>query len=629
MAKKNSEEIVKLTDTQHHRLRTEMYLGSRNIHTQTVINWNGKELEAQEVSWTPAAYCAFREVFDNALDEVVGHKQGTKIDVTYDPKTLTFSVSDDGRGIPIDWDENERMHKATLALTQARAGRNFGKREEVRGTNGIGAAVVVSCSTEFHMDIHRDNKRFQQTFREGSEILPELNISEPKITSNGGGKTGTQVSFTLSPSVFPKAKIPLAFIKARVFEVAANHPRIKFTFNDERVSVNRSVEKTMFNGKSVISIPIEVDNFKSTYYLLPDFMTEGEYLHSTVNDIPAFNGGQHIDTFKRMFFGGLIKCLERESKRRGLMPNRSDISEGLLIYNTTIMHAPNFDSQSKTRLINDEVDRYLKTSLEDEATFKAIVKNNKEWIDSIYSRCAARTQKRDDADIAKANRKIMRTKVPKLLDANGRDRSKCIILICEGDSAKAMISSVRNPEIHGALPLRGKILNVRGESSKTIIESQIITDLMTSVGVGIGQKADRGSLRYGQVYLAADQDPDGANITALLVNFFYLHWPELFDPKLPPVFYAFQTPFIIQKKGKNRHYWYADNYHEYNAADWKGAPHAIRAKGLASLEEDDWIHSLANPKLIPIIDDGKLAEALDLIFNKEKADLRKHWIALD
>jgi DNA gyrase/topoisomerase IV subunit B len=628
MSKKKADEIVKLSDYAHHRLRTEMYLGSRNIHTQTVINWDGTKLIAEEVSWTPAAYCSFREVFDNALDEVVGHGHGNNIDVTYDPTTLSFSVTDNGRGIPIDWDENENMHKATLALTQARAGRNFGDREEVRGTNGIGASVVVSCSKEFTIDIVRDTKRFQQTFREGTEILPELDISEPKITSNSG-KTGTNVRFTLSSSVFPKAKIPLAFVKARVFEVAANHPRVRFTFNGDRVVVGKSIDRTMFANKDVVIIGIAEEKFNSTYYLLPGFAEEGEYLHSTVNDIPAFNGGQHIDTFKRLFYGGMIKALERESKRRGLTPNRSDIAEGLLIYNTTTMHAPNFDSQSKTRLINDEVDKYLKNSLEDENTFKIIIKQNKPWIDAIYARCAARTQKRDDADIAKANRKLMRNKVPKLLDANGKDRTKCVLLITEGDSAKTMVSAVRDPEVHGALPLRGKILNVRGESPKDVMANQIIADMMTAIGVGIGQKAERKDLRYGKVYLAADQDPDGANITALLVNFFYLHWPELFDANLTPFFYAFQTPFIIQEKGKKRHYWYADDYHTYNPDNWKGAPKPTRAKGLGSLEEIDWVNSLSTPRLIPLTDDGKLAEALDLIFNGSRADDRKAWVALN
>src|SRR5690606_28300322 len=153
----------------------------------------------------------------------------------------------------------------------------------------------------------------------------------------------------------------------------------------------------------------------------------------------------------------------------------------------TAMHAPNFDSQSKTRLINDSVDKWIKECLENENTFKSIIKTHKEWVTSIYDRCAARTQKKDDAELNKLNKKLLRTKVPKLLDANGKDRSKCILLITEGDSAKTMVSAVREPEIHGALPLRGKILNVRGESPKTIVDNQIIADLMSAIGLGIGQ----------------------------------------------------------------------------------------------------------------------------------------------
>lgn len=628
MIKKKDDEIVKLNDYQHARLRTEMYLGSRSPHTQTIVNWDGKKLMPVEMTWTPAAYCAFREILDNALDEVVGHGHGSKVDVGFDSKTQEFTVADDGRGIPIDWDENERMHKATIALTQARAGRNFGTREEVRGTNGIGASVVVNCSEYFDLTICRDGKKFHQQFHEGSEFFDELDIKEPKIVPYSG-KSGTQVKFKLSKTVFKNYKLPLHFIKARMFEIAANHPKIKFTFNGEKIAVKPTVDKTLFSNHSVITIDVNEQKFKSTYYLVPNFSTDGEYLHTTVNDIPAFNGGQHIDTFKRVFYGNLIKALERESKRRGLTPNRSDIAEGLLIYNVTFMHAPNFDSQSKTRLINEDVDGYIKTVLDNEETFKKIIKTHKEWIDQIYARCAARTQKKDDAEVAKLGRKLMRTKVPKLLDANGKDRTKCVLLITEGDSAKTMVSAVRDPEIHGALPLRGKILNVRGETLKDIIASQIIADIMTSIGLVLGQRAVRKDLRYGKVYLAADQDPDGANITALLVNFFHLHWPELFDPNEEPFFFAFMTPFIIQEKGKQRFYWYAHNYHEYNPADWKNCPKPTRAKGLGSLEEADWKNSLVNPQLISLTDDGNLGEVLDLIFNGNRADDRKNWVALD
>ena len=622
-------DIKKLTPYSHVRLRTEMYFGSRNPHTQLVINWNGKKLEPVEQTWTPAAYCALREILDNSLDEVIAHGYGDTIDVTYNPNTFEFSVADNGRGIPIDWDETENMHKATLVLSHLMAGRNFDDRGESAGLNGIGASGVNFCSEYFNVIIQRDNTRFEQTFYEGNEMFDQLDVREPKIIK-GGTKSGTYIRFKLSNAVFKKIKLPIEFVKARIFEIASCYPKLRFNFNGQRMIVKSTVEKTLFPNNDTIIIDVNTDDFKSKYYLVPNFAKEGEYVHSSVNRIPAFNGGQHIDVFKRLFYSGLIKALERESRRRGLTPNKSDIAEGLLIYNITYIKEPNFDSQNKTRLINDDVDEHIKAILNDDGdTFKTVIKHNKEWIDQIYQRCADRTQKKDDAEVAKLGRKLMRTKVPKLLDANGKDRNKCIIFLTEGDSAVSQISAVRDPEIHGALPLRGKILNVSGEALKDIMANQIIADIMTAIGLILGQKnIDRKTLRYGKVYLAADQDPDGANITALLINFFYNHWPELFDPNQEPVFYSFQTPFIIQEKGKNRHYWYAHDYHEYKSTDWKNCPKPTRAKGLGSLEEIDWIYSINNPQLIPFIDDGNLNEALDLIFGRNNADQRKLWISL-
>jgi DNA gyrase/topoisomerase IV subunit B len=202
--------------------------------------------------------------------------------------------------------------------------------------------------------------------------------------------------------------------------------------------------------------------------------------------------------------------------------------------------------------------------------------------------------------------------------------------IVSHNSAISSVSSVRDPEIHGGLPLRGKILNVRGEPNKKILDNSIIQDIMSSIGLTLGNKnIKRSDLRYGQVWITCDADHDGANIMALLVNLFYLHWPELFDPNLPPFFMVFSTPFIIQEdKKKVRHYWYSDNWQEYNGDDWKGCPIPTRAKGLGSLEEIDWTNSLRNPKLIPLQDDGNLAELLKLLFDKDMADDRKKWMAI-
>jgi DNA gyrase/topoisomerase IV subunit B len=143
----------------------------------------------------------------------------------------------------------------------------------------------------------------------------------------------------------------------------------------------------------------------------------------------------------------------------------------------------------------------------------------------------------------------------------------------------------------------------------------------------IGVKANPSNLRYGRIYIATDEDEDGKNIMALLINFLYRFWPELFKTKF---IFKFSTPFIIAHKGKQTKYIYADDYSKFqaNLGKWKGWS-ITRAKGLGALEEEDWEHALSKPELVPIVEDGDLKESLDLIFNPTRADDRKEWLSHD
>jgi DNA gyrase/topoisomerase IV subunit B len=428
------DEIKRLTPYQHVRLRTPMYLGSTALHTQQTLDFTGDRATSKEFNWVPAVFCCVREVWENALDEVVAHGHGTKIDITFDPDTMTFSVEDDGRGIPIDWDEDHKMHKVTLALSELMSGRNFDERTNTAGMNGIGASGVNYCSEYFNVDIHRGGKRFQQNFSEGNPMFGDsLQIGEPKITSKQG-KTGTKITFKLSASVFKVLTLSAEFLRSRIVEIACANPTIKFKFNGELIKARKG-SHSLFAGYEPIVINMDLvdKQFASEFILVPNFTDGADMSHSLVNNIPVFNGGTQIDSFKKYFVSNLLNNLTRESKRRGLTPNRSDVMETLLIYNVTNMLKPDFDSQSKTRLINEEVEAYIRTALDDEKLYKKILRDNKIWIDQIYARCAARTQKKDDADTAKLARKVLRTKVPKLMDATGKDRTQCILLIAEGD----------------------------------------------------------------------------------------------------------------------------------------------------------------------------------------------------
>jgi DNA gyrase/topoisomerase IV subunit B len=169
-------------------------------------------------------------------------------------------------------------------------------------------------------------------------------------------------------------------------------------------------------------------------------------------------------------------------------------------------------------------------------------------------------------------------------------------------------------------------MNVSDLTPKRVLENEELCSIMNSIGLVIGQKPIRANLRYGKVYIATDMDQDGSNIAALLINFFYKFFPDLFDPKEPPFFHIFLTPFIIAEKGKTRKYWYGNDVHEFDSFDSKGWA-ITRAKGLGTLLPVDWEYALTNPRVIQIFDDGKMKSTLDLIFNNKRADDRKLWMS--
>lgn len=617
------ETIQKLDDYEHVRLRNEMYFGSRVSHAQDIVVYDDGKPVIKHMIFTPALLCAFREVIDNALDETIGHGFGSRIDVTYDEKTHEFSCRDYGRGIPIDWSKEFDMHLATMVLTNARAGRNFGEREQVVGTNGIGVSATNFCSKRFTVDIWRNKKHFHQVFAEDKNGQM---IEIPKIKRHNNATTGTKVTLIPSKEVFSNMDLSEEFLFSRIFDIALANPMVKFYWNGKPIRVRPIPEKTLFPDGDVIVLEMKDESFKSKFILKPDFC-KGEMVHTTVNNISAFNGGTHIEAFKRFFYAGLLSAMTPQAKKRKLTPNRNDINEGLFIYNITTMNAPDFDSQSKTRLINEEVGKIVKSHLEKEKLFKDIIRKNPKWIESILDRCADRTQKKDDRDVKAMSKKMLRGRVPDLLDASGKNRQKCILILGEGDSAVAGIPPVRDPEVHAVLGIQGKVMNVNGEAPRKVVDSATLSSLMTAIGLVIGQKAIRRNLNYGKVYLATDADPDGLNIAALLTNFFYSYWPELFADNEEPMFYVFNTPFIIARKGKQTKYWYSHNFRDFEPEKYKGWE-LTRAKGLAALEEGDWIYSLQNPDLYAIVEDGKMNESLDLIFNGSRADDRKEWIGL-
>lgn len=614
-------EWEKLSPFRQVRLRTEYVFGSRDLRTQQVLEYHGNGPAIVETVWVPAIFTAFREILDNALDEVMVHGNGNRIDVVYHEDIMTFSIADNGRGAPIEWSEEHQKYAAEVLFSDMFAGRNFVEnRGETRGLNGIGAKGVNFCSEWFQVEINRNKQTYEQRFREGDELI----VEDPFIVPSSK-KSGTTIRFKLSEQVFTKMRLPEGFVAARIHEIALCYPQLHITYNAKRIQI-KSQETALFGDRKPIVFEIDEDGFKGRFWLVPDFLPDSEFAYSLVNAIPLFNGGTHLDAFRKGFYSGLLSAMEKDSKRRKLAPNRSDVSDGLLIYNIMEMRSPSFDSQAKTRLINENVGTIIRKTLDNPDFFKRIIKQYPDWIEAIYQRCSDRTSVKDGKDTKLQAKKNLRKKIEDLEDACGFDRMKCALFLAEGDSAVSGIAEACNKEIHGSLPLRGKVMNVFGEANKDILANEALSKIMNSVGLIPGERVNRFNLRYGRIYLTCDADQDGANITALLVNFFYHCWPQLFDPAMSPFIYVFETPLIIAAKGKQKKYWYSDEYAEFDGGKFKGWD-ITRAKGLAALRKDDWKYILENPRAIPIVDDGNLKQTMQLLFGPD-ADARKEFIGI-
>ncbi|MCS7317763.1 MAG: toprim domain-containing protein [Candidatus Dojkabacteria bacterium] len=619
-----TENIKKLTPYQHVRLKTEMYFSSRNIHTQKVpIFDNDFNLTIKEISWIPAIFTCFREILDNSLDEVLGFGYGDRIEVFFDEENFIFSVEDNGRGVPIDWDEEHKNYKSTMVFSEIMTGRNFDERNGVVGTNGIGASGVNFVSSYFKIRIHRDNKIFEQVFEENPNGK-NLIIKNPKIKEKLLKETGTKVEFKLSDHVFKNKVLPLEFLYSRLVEICIFNQNLKLFFNNKQIKINKNIEKSLFS-ENKIQFELKDDNNFMKVYIVPDFLeNEEEFFWSMVNFIPMFNGGIHVDKFKNIFCQNLIENLANESKKRKIEISKQAIFENCLVYIFLHTKEPNFDSQSKNRFINENINEFIKNNL-NENFYKSFIRKNYEWIEKIYERSYLKNKEKEEKETNKFIKKTLKSKVPDLIDATSKKREETILFIAEGKSAIGGLVSARDPKIHGGLPLRGKIINVFDEKPKSILENQEISNIISAIGLNPTKDVDDiRNLRYGKVFIATDMDHDGNSITCLLINFFYKFWPNLFKLN-EPYFYLFQTPYVILIKGKERKYFYSYNYDKFIPKDWQGWQ-IRRAKGLGTLTKEDWEYSLKNPIIIPITYDNLLEEKIDLLFNPLNADKRKEWM---
>ena len=628
-----ADDISVLTDREHVRIRTQIYIGSMHPTTYTIPLLTEAKLTVQPVEFIPAVYKAISEVVDNALDEFSQLTIKNKtLKLTVDGINGKYTVADNGRGIPIET-KLETIGKTTkeiyvpeLALSRLRAGRNFSDDKEVGviGQNGVGAACTNFCSSEFEVTVHRDNKKYYQKFSNGAD-----KISKPKITDTTSTYTGTEVSFQLDNTVFSDISLPDDLMRNRAIEIAMTNPDITVEYNKEKIRYKKGLKEIVekiASGKQYYCIDINESNIQGELFIVFDAHDgQDEQMFTWVNSSLLFDGGKCNTQFFNALFDRVLTHLEKDAKKLKAEVTRNDIRQGLLVLASFKIKNPEYDSQSKTRLTGPDLRKEFVGTID--SSWKGLSKTANTWLAEVLERANERHHKQVNKKAQDDHEKKKRKKVDGLLDATSKNRKLCNLLITEGLSAKANISEARNPETTAAFALTGKINNTYGCTPAQVLSMGKLTDLLLAIGLTPGKKANRDLLQFGnKIAIASDSDYDGDHIFTLLVNLFYQFWPELFDPKQPPIVHRLIAPNVVASKGNKRIHFASRDEYEKVKDKYKGWTIEYM-KGLGSLSKSDW-ETILNDKndcFIPIVDDGTLNDTLQLMFGPN-ADDRKDWL---
>ena len=618
-------DIVALSDRDHVRLRTAVYLGNTHPTVYRVPVLSANKLTVKDVEFIPAVYKAIGEIIDNALDEFAQINSKIKLlKINAEPKQGWYCISDNGRGIPIDKHESGK-YTPEVALGALRAGRNFTDEKEIGviGANGVGAAATAFCSTDFEAIIRRDGKKYRQRFTDGAK-----KISKPSITHISSQKTGTQISFQLDKSVFKDVSLPEQLMRNRAIEIAMTNPDVTCEYNGERYRYKKGMQdivKQIAKDQPFYCFTIKEPNITGEFYIIVNAHNEiDEQIYTWVNSSLLFDGGKCNTQFFNAFFDCAIEHLKKDAKKAQCEVTRNDIRQGLLVLANIKMKNPEYDSQAKTRLTGPDLRKEIAGMVD--AQWKPFAKKSQDWLNQVLEDAAARHHMQENKKAIDEHQKTFHKRVKGLLDATSRTRSECQLLIAEGASAKSQVCEAREPETTGAYELGGKINNVYGSTPAQVLKMEKVTNLLLAIGLTPGKKAVRSNLNYGRIVIATDADYDGSDIFTLLVNLFYQFWPELFSAQYEPIIYRLIAPNVVVIKGKQRVHFSSRDQYEKHKDKYKGCTIEYM-KGLGSMSLEDWkmILSGKTDTMIPVVDDGKIKDTLKLLFD-DNADARKYWL---
>jgi len=594
-----ADNIQSLEGMEHVRMRPAMYIGdigTRGLHHLVY------------------------EVVDNSIDEALGgHCDLIEVFINEDN---SVTVTDNGRGIPVDMHKKEGVSALEVVMTKIGAGGKFdkGSYKVSGGLHGVGVSCVNALSSLLRAEVYRDGKKYVQEYSIGKPLFA---VREEGPTD----KRGTIIIFKPDASIFDVTEYHYETLAGRLRELSFLNKGIRLTLADKRnlddegnprndtfYSEQGLVEFVKYLDESRLPIIQKVIHMERADGELPVEVamtyndSYNENIHSYVNNINTHEGGTHLQGFRR----GLTSTLKNYAEKSGLLEklkleiSGDDFREGLTAVVSVKVAEPQFEGQTKTKLGNKEavapVSQVVSEMLE--AYLEENPSDARQIVNKVILAAQARVAARKAREMVQRKGVGTGGSLPgKLADCSEKDPYKSELFLVEGDSAGGTAKQGRDRTFQAILPLRGKILNVEKAMQHKILENEEIKNIYTALGVYIGTEEDSKALnmtrlRYHKIVIMCDADVDGSHIETLILTFFFRHMKELIE--LGHIYIA--TPPLYQvKKGNKSEYAWNEDQREALVAEMKGAGQESsvniqRYKGLGEMNAEQLWETTMNPE---------------------------------
>lgn len=552
-----------------------------------------------------------QELIDNSVDEhLAGYCKNIYVSINEDGSA---TVSDDGRGVPVDIHETEGIPAERVVYTVLHAGGKFNSStyKISGGLHGVGSAVVNALSKKLLVEVARDGYLYTDSYEYGvpvTELTPEGNLPRTRLKEK---RTGTKVTLYPDDTIFETVKFKADAIMQRIKETAYLNPKLTITFHNKRDGKEpvvfhqpgglsafvEDISEGLTHTSPIIAISGEKENITADIVFV---MTEDgeENIIGFTNNITNPEGGTHVTGFKSGF-AKLINSYARNElgllKEKDANLSGADIRSGMQAIISVKHPDPQFEGQTKTKLSNTDVTKAVDDIVKEQLT--VYFDRNYDVLKDICDRAVSLSKKK-----ALEKSKINLNKFSfegngKLAKQESNDSSKCEIFIVEGDSAGGSAKTARNRKYQAILPLRGKILNVEKKTVAKVLENAEIKALINAFGCGFmqgyGNDFDINKLNYDKIIIMTDADVDGAHIATLLLTFFYRFYPDLINEGH---IYIAIPPLYRVGEGKHMQYLYSDEELNRYRKKHTGKFTIQRYKGLGEMNADQLYETTMNPE---------------------------------